>query len=335
MESTAVESPRQRVVGMGVDVEHSTLWRDVVHDSDVAVGIVNDRAGLDTVARDGNRIVIGQQRGAVIGRRAEMRGGDERCHVWNDAPRIDGRGDEIGARADFVAAGVVAQVAGRAERVHAAGIREGQAVFPRVVGAQHVGQIGAVGEEVHARRVGGMERRIGLRARQALVHGAAFALADAVDKDLEALFVGIGPFSLHDAPLPGFDGTRRRGYGGAGVRHHAESGSFRAPNGRAHRQRHRCLRRPGRLTLIRLSATGTNRGVKDSFRHSIVARHGRIGGKTTSQHKGTEGRLHRLPGGLGRPPTGRYPGHLQNIRHPIRRSSLWPRATDVALKQRA
>ena len=159
-------------------------------------GLMLSRAILD-------RIVVGQQLLRRARRIAVVRRGDGLDHLRDGLARVDRGVDQVAAAGDGVAARRVADVLGKPERRNGGRIGEGQPVLPGIVGAQHVGQVGAVGVEMHARRVGGAEQRVGLGADEAGMHVAAAALADLLHELLEPLLVALGPGRAHDAPLPG------------------------------------------------------------------------------------------------------------------------------------
>ncbi len=79
-------------------------------------------------------------------------------------------------------------------------IGERQSVLPGEVGAQQVGEVGAIGIEVHAGRIGRPIERVGFRACQAIMDGAAVAFADALDEFLEGALVLISPGRAGHAP---------------------------------------------------------------------------------------------------------------------------------------
>ena len=148
-------------------------------------------------------IVVGQELARIARRIAVVGRGDGADDQRQGLARIDGRIDEIAAAGDGVAARRVADVPRVPERRGGRGKGEGKPVLPGVIGAQHVGQVGAVGVEVHAGRIGGAEERVGLSADEAGVHVAAAALADLLHELLEPPLVALGPGRAHDAPLPG------------------------------------------------------------------------------------------------------------------------------------
>ena len=178
--------------------------RHLVDHGQVPVWIVEDGAGLDALARDLHGVVVGQQLAGVVGRVAEMRGRHQPQHLRNFAARVDRRSGEIAAAGDAHADVVEADVAGVAPSGRdRSRIGEGQPVLPGEVGTQQVGQVGAVGIEVHAGRIGGAIERIGFGARQAFMDGAAVAFADALDEFLERPLVLIGPGRTQHAPGAG------------------------------------------------------------------------------------------------------------------------------------
>ena len=156
----AVDAARERIVGMRVDVVDAAFRRHLIDRGNVAVGIVDDGAGLDAVAPDPHRIVVGQQLARVARRIAVVRRGDGVDDLRDGLAHIDVGIDEIAAAGNGVAARRVADVPGVAERRHRRRIGEGQPVLPGVIGAQHIGKVGAVGIKVHADRVGGAEERV-------------------------------------------------------------------------------------------------------------------------------------------------------------------------------
>ena len=175
--------------------------RHLVDHGQVAVRIVQDGARLDALARDLHGVVVGQQLAGIVGRVAEMRRRHQPQHLRNFAARVDRRSGEVAAAGDANADVVEADVAGVApSRRDRSRIGEGQPVLPGKVGAQQVGQVGAVGIEEHAGRIGRAIERIGLGAGQAFVHGAAVAFADALDEFLEGPLVLIGPCRTQHAP---------------------------------------------------------------------------------------------------------------------------------------
>ena len=90
--------------------------------------------------------------------------------ICGSAAHVDARFHQIAPRGDDVALRGVADVLGVAERRDGGGVGERQTVLPGEVGAQHVGQVGAIGIEIHARRIGCAIERIGRGTGEAGMH---------------------------------------------------------------------------------------------------------------------------------------------------------------------
>ncbi len=138
----------------------------LVDHGQVPVRIVQDGAGLDALARDLHGVVVGQQLAGIVRRVADNAptspapsSAEFRAARRSSGPvrsrRLEMR---LPTSLKRMSLGVAS---GRRDRSR---IGEGQAVLPREVGAQQVGEVGAVGIEMHAGRIGGAIERIGLGA---------------------------------------------------------------------------------------------------------------------------------------------------------------------------
>ncbi len=204
----AIGAARDRLVGMGVHVADAAVRRDVIDDHHVAGDVVDGGARADCARRDLRRIEI------LLDRR--LRG---RVHAIGRGPHLVVQRGELGLRV-YACAGVddvvtferdigrrrIAKIGGEiaADLVD---IGKGKPVLGRVVRAQHVGPLRAIGVEQEWRVAVVVEIGGALHAGDG--RGAA-AFRDLAQELAEAIFVGFRPFGLGDAPGTGLSRSECR-----------------------------------------------------------------------------------------------------------------------------
>ena len=166
------------------------------------IRIVDQGARPDAFRRNRDGIVVRQHAVRLPGRVSVMRRRDRIDHARNRAASVHDGAHDMVPRDNAVTKPRVAYVPRRADRQHGRRIGKRQSVLPGEIGAQHVGQVGTIGIERHARRVRGVEHRIGRGIRQAGMNVAATTFADPRNEALERLLIRLGPTRLGDPPMP-------------------------------------------------------------------------------------------------------------------------------------
>jgi hypothetical protein len=195
-ELRAEDAARERVVRMRVHVVDAPVFTDLVDERDVAVHVIYRGAGADGTRLNLHRIEIGDRVLVHVG--ADAVGGRRHgiLDVVDDRAAAFAAGD-VCATSDAIALVRKADVAAaaRGDAVHE---RERQLVLPRIVGTQHVDEVGAVGVERDAAPIGAAIR-IGVGV-DAVVRRLAAAFADTLDEGGVAALILFAPLGFGDAP---------------------------------------------------------------------------------------------------------------------------------------
>ena len=134
------------IVRMRGDHQNSAVGEHVIDDAHMAVDVVGENAGLHRAAFDFHRIKIVEQFAVApfrIG--AEHRRRHFAADACDERRRVADGVDDLAASGDDVAFARIAQIVARAiGGAHGVLVGEGKPVLPGVIGAQHIGHVGAV-----------------------------------------------------------------------------------------------------------------------------------------------------------------------------------------------
>ena len=187
---------------MCIDVMNAAVGADLVDHCNVAIGIVDEGARPDALRRDRHGIVVRQHPICLTRWVPVMRRRDRVDHARDRAASVHDGANNMMTRNHAVTESRVAYVPSRADRQDGRRIRKRQSILPSKISAQHVGQIGTISIESHARWVRGVEHGIGCGARQTGMHVAATAFADPCNEILKRRLIGLAPARLGDTPMP-------------------------------------------------------------------------------------------------------------------------------------
>jgi len=193
-ELRAIDAARNGEVGMGVHVIDAPGLIDAIDDADMGVGVIDHRAGTDAAGLQGGRIEIRRDLAVAGGIDTEGAGIDIVQHGADGGRRIDAAAMIDHARTAEHMVGAVAE----ARAGDAIGIGKGQPVLPGVIGAQQIGQLGAIHIDVEE---AGVAAPPGIgRIAQAALGGGTAGIAQRGDEAAKARLVGRIPMILDDPP---------------------------------------------------------------------------------------------------------------------------------------